>query len=188
MIRIFQRRWLRFSLRGLLVIIAITAVWLGYVMKSMRDRREAIRAIDDVGGTYAYNILGPKWFQKWVKDEKCLYDPIRISLGPGNHGYKDDRPVTDQDLERMVDHFKAFGRFTILRLTDSKITDDGMRHVGKMHGITTLSLWGTAVTDGGLEFLAELTTLEQLEISSDQTTADGIAKLQKALPNCKISQ
>jgi hypothetical protein len=188
MFHLFDRRWLRFSLRGMLILIALIAIWFGYVLKRMHDRLEAIRAIDEVGGTYGTYILGPKWIRKWVNDEKCLYDRVRISLGPGNQGYRNERPVTDDDLARLAPLFKTFSYFTSLRLYDPMITDEGMRHVAKMQGVKILSLGGTSVTDRGLEYLAELSSLEQLEVGGDKMTDAGIAKLQKALPNCKISR
>ena len=42
------------------------------------------------------------------------------------------------------------------------------------------------ITNAGLEHLKGLTELQDLLIHCTKTTNTGIAKLQKALPNCKI--
>jgi hypothetical protein len=42
------------------------------------------------------------------------------------------------------------------------------------------------VTDAGLEHLKALRQLQRLDLKETKVTADGVKKLQQALPNCKI--
>jgi hypothetical protein len=51
-------------------------------------------------------------------------------------------------------------------------------------------LWlnDTQVTDAGLECLKGLTELEWLNLKNTQVTNDGVNKLQRALPHCKIER
>ena len=49
-----------------------------------------------------------------------------------------------------------------------------------------LNLYGTAITDAGLEKLSGLKSLESLYLWQTQTTEEGIDKLRASLPNCKI--
>jgi len=49
-----------------------------------------------------------------------------------------------------------------------------------------LSLATSGMTDAGLDHLAGLTNLEELNVTGTKVTADGIARLQAALPKCKI--
>ncbi len=46
----------------------------------------------------------------------------------------------------------------------------------------------TKVTDAGLVHLTGLTNLQTLNFSFTKITDAGVAELQKALPNCKISR
>ena len=50
-----------------------------------------------------------------------------------------------------------------------------------------LSLSGSALTDESLKTLTALTNLRELDVISTKLTASGIAKLQEALPKCKIT-
>ena len=50
-----KRRWFQFSVRFLLLLTAAVAVWLGFTMKRVRDKEEAVRAIHDLGGTVRYD-------------------------------------------------------------------------------------------------------------------------------------
>jgi len=43
------------------------------------------------------------------------------------------------------------------------------------------------ITDAGLEYLAKMKSLQHLKLTvNPQITAEGIAKLKEALPNCEI--
>jgi hypothetical protein len=48
-------------------------------------------------------------------------------------------------------------------------------------------LRGTQVTDAGLVHLEGLDNLDFLYLDNTQVTDEGVTKLQKALPNCKIT-
>jgi hypothetical protein len=49
-----------------------------------------------------------------------------------------------------------------------------------------LWLHNTAVTDKGIAFLANLKSLEQLEIYDTLVSDEGVRQLQAALPQCRI--
>lgn len=51
-----RRRWLKFSLRTFFVLLTLLAVWLGYHVNWIRERREARLWIDE--HTYKINVNG----------------------------------------------------------------------------------------------------------------------------------
>jgi len=55
-----------------------------------------------------------------------------------------------------------------------------------MTALQDLILDGTMVTDAGIAKLSTLTKLKTLSVSQTSVTAEGMAALQKALPNVKI--
>ena len=59
-----RRRWLQFSLRGFLVVLTAFAGWLGVIVNRAREQREAVKAIEAMGGTIVYD---------WHGDHKCSY-------------------------------------------------------------------------------------------------------------------
>ena len=206
-----KRRWFRFSLRMLLLVVTVAAVWMGITMKAVRDRREAIRVIDEMGGTYGVRIVGPKWLRYLVGDDKGFYDAIRVSLGPGNQGYDPMRPVTGKDISLAINHFGAFTRMSALDLWGPQITDEGLFPLTRLDGLSRLRLNGTSISDRGLKTIQAMKSLEHLDLSSTQVsdaglksliglsnlkwldvsrtrvTEEGVLEIQKSLPNCKIT-
>jgi hypothetical protein len=48
-------RFLRFSVRGLIVLVLVIGGWFGWIVRSARLQREAVAAITKAGGTVTYN-------------------------------------------------------------------------------------------------------------------------------------
>ena len=68
--RIHCRRYLTFSLRTLFVLTTALAVWLGVIVNRAHRQREAVRAIEALGGTIEYErTAGPKWLRQLIGDE-----------------------------------------------------------------------------------------------------------------------
>src|SRR3954468_17391351 len=95
-------RWLRFSLRTLFLLTLIFAACLGIAMKRLRDRKNAIAAIESSGGTMGVDLAGPEWLRKLIGDEECFWDPIRVSLGPiARQSGRDAPSLDDASLRRL---------------------------------------------------------------------------------------
>src|SRR5262245_46876506 len=71
------RRYLRFSVRGLIVVVLVIGIWLGWIVRRARIQREAVAAIKNAGGFVAYEwewangtlIPGAKpWAPRWLVD------------------------------------------------------------------------------------------------------------------------
>jgi hypothetical protein len=66
-------RRFRFSLRTLLVVVALFAVWMGYQMKEARERQhfvttlQADKDVDDFIKSQAYKNIKPKYEVSWVR-------------------------------------------------------------------------------------------------------------------------
>jgi hypothetical protein len=76
-----------------------------------------------------------------------------------------------------------------LDLTGSPVTDDGLRHIGRIAGLENLYLRNCAhITDAGLIHLEHLTTLESVWLHGTQVTDDGVQRLRKALPKTEIKR
>src|SRR5262245_8259132 len=71
-----MKRWLRFSLRTMLVLITALCIWLGFQVNAARRQREAVTAILNAGGIVAY-------------DYQVVSRRQRTSLAPGISSWQD---------------------------------------------------------------------------------------------------
>ena len=91
--------------------------------------------------------------------------------------------TTDGDLGELCELRAVYD----LRLAEARISDKGLRTVSELRELHHLDLCSTGVTDEGLRHLKLLSNLEELDLRDcPDITAEGVARLKKALPNCKI--
>lgn len=105
----------------------------------------------------------------------------------------------DRPSEAGMQHLASLTNLTSLHVRAHPVSDAGLKHIAGLHKLTSLSLDMPEVTDEGLKNLAALKNLQSLTLKvpgkgsgvwakGGRWTAAGIAELQKALPNCKITQ
>ena len=92
-----RRRWFQFSLRTLFVLLTVLCVWLAVTVNRARKQREAVAAIEAVGGMVLYEHQyddseppGPKWLRELVGDEYFVSVDVVFFV-----------EATDADLEHM---------------------------------------------------------------------------------------
>jgi hypothetical protein len=85
-------------------------------------------------------------------------------------------------------HTKTMKNLQFLSLAQTPILDTGLEHIKDLKQLCVLYLGHTAVSDSGLRHLRALTQLQELDLICTSTTADGIADLQQALPDCAIKR
>jgi hypothetical protein len=62
----------------------------------------------------------------------------------------------------------------------------GVHFLSELKLLERLSLAGSGATDSSLKSLYGLAGLRELDLSGTKVTDDGIADLQKVLPDCKV--
>jgi hypothetical protein len=80
----------------------------------------------------------------------------------------------------------TFAESSYLNLTGCDVSDEGMVWVGRCTSLETLFLVDTKVTDNGLKHLAELSHLRVLWLSGSNVIMDGVRALRKQLPSAYI--
>jgi Leucine-rich repeat (LRR) protein len=90
--------------------------------------------------------------------------------------------ITDAGLEHLVN----LQDLSALHLNETQITHKGLAVLPNLHSLTSLGVQGTGITDADLDTLAKCVKLTTLWLDRTKVTATGVAKLQAALPNCKI--
>ncbi|MEX0711148.1 MAG: hypothetical protein WD278_02285 [Pirellulales bacterium] len=89
--------------------------------------------------------------------------------------------------DRLVRELPRFSKLNFLSLDYSRVTDDGLAHVAQIGALRELSLVGTRTTDSGASHLGRMQNLESLHIGQTRLTLDGRARLEEALPKCRVS-
>ena len=92
-------------------------------------------------------------------------------------------PLTDEGLASM----QNMPRLSALRVGFTDVTDTGLSNLSALSALENLELRNTGVTDAGLEHFRTLKNLRVLSLEHTKVTGAGVARLQKALPNCRIS-
>ena len=117
------------------------------------------------------------------------------------------RPTLSRETTRMFDGMEDLAKLTLTGSLDPAAAA-GLKHVPKLSelsifgvtdevaaglaesaALTRLSLWSSELSDGGLEHLAKLEKLEQLDIRHAHRgtfSLEGIAQFQKARPGCAV--
>ncbi len=200
-------RWrLEFSIGSLLVLavaVAIPCGWLATAMRQATQRQQAVEAIEKLGGNAYYapaDMRPPAWLER-LTGEAFFKDVDQVALAGSG--------VTDASL----DNLQGFSRLRVLWLNGAKVSDAGLEKLRGFGELEGLSLDGAAVTDAGLHNLRGLTHLQFLALSGSgvtdagledlkglkhltllqlprlpRVTAEGVKKLQQALPKCKIQR
>ena len=194
------RSWLRFGLRGLLVLLTIACIWLAVVFNQCRRQRLAIEAITKAGGIVGFDYQfespskdapppGPPWLRQIVGDE-LFRTPVHVEIrGEGIDDallakhlagvqstqflfIQSDR-VTDATLARLA----RLPNVDMLHLKCGQISDAGLAHLGSMKQLESLGIDCPRITDAGASHLSGLKSLEVLRLNSPQLTPDGIRRL-----------
>jgi hypothetical protein len=147
------RRYLRFSVRGLIVLVLVIGAALGWIVREAHIQRDAVAAIRRAGGSVSYD-----W--EW-------------SDGKPVPGGKPRAPGWVIDLIGADN----FGHVTLVILAPPSATDATLAHVGRLTRLQELYVGSPSVSDAGLENLTGLTNLSILSLSGTPVSDRGLAKL-----------
>lgn len=180
------RRWLRFGLRSLLIIVTLLAVWLGWIAERAERQRRAVAAIHAAGGTvvYAHEVdehrarrsnppppPGPTWLHAWIGPHYFQRVEI-IYLMPLSDQKREPLPLRDCVGARS------------LTVHQRHLTARQLEAIGDVGSLDELILYVDTFDDEGLVHLARLNRLESLTIHGGAFSAEGIACLCQ-IPNLK---
>ena len=171
-----RRRFLRLSVRSLIILVLIIGAWFGWLVRSARLQREAVTAIEKSGGTAHYN---------WTFNDGAFIEegkpwaPSRLIdlFGIDHFGhvtYVRLRTTTDD----LLAHVASLDRVQHLSISDESEINAGLAHLSGLTELTELTLRSAPVSDAGLAHLKRLTRLSKLEIlRGTQVTDAGLTYL-----------
>jgi hypothetical protein len=196
------RRWLRLSVRALMVVVVVLAVALGWFVRRARVQREAVAAIERSGGQvrYDWEVLStgglnpngkPRW-PRWVVDR----------LGPDYFGHVVLVELRGRATDAEMAGVARFGHLRGFYARKTAVTDEGLAalrgasqlemlhlmsnpavsgaslaHFQGLPNLRHLTLSDSRVADGDLAHLEGMPRLEWLDLSGAGITSEGLAHL-----------
>ncbi len=193
------RRHLRFSVRGLIVLVLAIGAGLGWIVRSARIQREAVAAIRKSDGIVYYDWqstpglttpAGKPRVPRWLVDligvdyfghirAVSLHRATDATMAQvGRLDQLDTVLLRDSSLsDTGLAHLSGLANLSILDLGQTRITGAGLAHLKGLSKLQVLDLVGTHVTDDGLAHLNGLSNLMQLNLNSTHVTDAGLVHL-----------
>jgi internalin A len=183
------RRYFRFSMRRLVLLVLVIGGWLGWLTRSARIQRDAVAAIERSGGRAWYdcdqrglstpkpkNGQGPPskrrlWPPGWLVDRVGIdyfSHPVMVVLWP-REGRADEALFRVGQLRRL----------DTLIVYPEVLADDSLAPLEGMSALKRLELFNTKVGDAGLAHLKGLTGLRVLTFDGSSITDAGLAHVER---------
>jgi hypothetical protein len=149
----------------LLVVIALLALTMGWVVNRYRAEQRSIAALRRLGADVALEpgLLGQWW-------------PKVVGVEVHNAEFSDDDLALLDDLPDLRSLF-FFG---------TRTTDDGLAHLLRLRGLRVICLENTKLSDTGLNQLARMSSLSELWVYGGGVTEDGVSRLRRESPRLKV--
>jgi hypothetical protein len=198
-------RWYQFSLRTLLIFVTVFAFacsWFAVKMGQAKRQREAVNAIQKVGGTVHYDYAetaprtvsssGKPWEPEWLLKllgEDFFHKPVNITFfdTPKDEGWikaVNSLPslktlllsggnISDETLDNLLE----LPNLEELHANSSSVSDEGLKNLEKFPKLRWLTIHYTKVTDSGLVHVKNLKHLEWLILIGDNISDASIPNL-----------
>jgi hypothetical protein len=179
-----RRRWYQFTLRGVMVLVALLALPLAWHMRTVNGQRSAVATVLERGGRVTYDYqLTISATGNIVGDDKGK--PSRLASWIGiDHVQKlrdvDLRAVdvTDDDM-RVIAQARSlegidFGRAPKRR---TKIPDEVLQRMQSLPDVRRLNFSYTDFDDKQVEYILCHKNLRLLQLSHTLVTDDGLERL-----------
>ena len=194
------RRFLRFSVRGMIVLVLVVGGWLGWIVRSARIQREAVAAIEKAGGEVEYGSGSTKtptlkthelWAPKWAVDALGVdyfghVCEVTLTLNCTDRELADVGRLTALDSLRLyypnvsdagLVQLQGLTKLSKLVLSQTQISDAGLAHLKPLSNLSELNLYSTPITDAGLGHLTTLNKLSKLSLRGTKVTDAGLVSL-----------
>lgn len=184
----YKRKWYQFSLRTLLILVAVFSVLMGLIGWKFQKIRE-------------WQILLAKLNrQPYVEWSYGNPDKLYFLADPlANFSLTDEDIATVGKISTLsvflidyapnvtdngIKHLSGLKSLRILELSNTRITDEGLRYLKALPNLESLDLNGNIITDKGLSHLQALPKLIQLKLEGTNVTNAGLAIIEK-MPNIR---
>ncbi len=141
-----KRRWFQFSLRTLLIVVTVFAVWLAYRANRMAQQRRALAMVERLCADRRQTSYDPIAFggiaydyQLQTSGNRTTYDPLA--------------PLPTPTWVSQFIREEQFRRPVLIDLSDTDVTDADLVALEGLSSLQTLRLYRTAVTEKAVKRL-----------------------------------
>jgi hypothetical protein len=186
-----RRRWLRYSLRSLLILTTVLCIWLGIKVNQARRQKAAVDTLRALGAQIAYehqrvpagyfdsqvDLNVPVWARELCGDD--FFQTVRsvafVSRANADSTKFIPYEIADDDLECLADlpHLERF------YIDTAPITDAALVHLAGHKSLTTIYLKYTAINGSGLRHLA-VRGLVEIGLEGSPVNDAGLSHLREA--------
>ena len=186
-----RRGWPTFSLRALLILLTVIAVWLAIETNRARKQAAVVKEIEQLGGSirfdYDYDSSGHEvanaepWAPRWLRSfvgEDYFRTVVTLDFSSAIHQVRDPKAIdfTPRALA-VIDDLPSL---RTLELGDnSEIDDASLVHLSRLSQLRVLYLYRTGVSGAGLHYLLGCPKLEYLHLDRTPLGDDGLKAIGK---------
>ncbi|HEY2840257.1 MAG TPA: hypothetical protein VGJ26_13965 [Pirellulales bacterium] len=173
--KIFQRRWLQFTLRTMLAVATVVCISLGFWANRAHQQRQAVRQIEALSGTVTYQprldeIHAPGWLRSFMGDD-FFVNVVSVTL---THPQEDNRTraLSPEELERCVAVMQHLPKLRHLQLQSTQLRDEDLSRLAPLRklleSVDIHEFFNEKVKGSGVEHFSGWPRLRQLSVSSYQ--------------------
>lgn len=167
----------RFSLRWMLIAVALICLPLGWFGNRAQQQLRAVAGIEALGGFCEFDNpdVPPGPVEAWFRERlpRSYFDNVWMVGMSSAQLPQQGQLLRDADLA----YLSRLPGLQLLDLCGTPIGDEGLRHLAGSRGMWRLQLRGTQVTDAGLAQLAELKQLDTLWLDETRVSDAGLVHL-----------
>ena len=175
------RRYIRFSMRGLIVLVLVIGAGLGLVRPQLRESSTMRwrRSHTPGAGSFIIGSGGTEWRFEEANPglRKWLADLPGVDIFGHVASVEFDAPSTPTDA--VIAHVSHLTQLEQVSVFEPSLTDAKLARLQGLTKLTNLWLGGTQVTDAGLANLEGLTNLNVLAIRDAQVSDAGLKHLKR---------
>jgi hypothetical protein len=202
----------QFTLRGVLLAVAVFCVWLAWLTNSARQQKTACARLKSSGGMpwdYAFipgalpvwEFAGrePEWLTPFFDiDLVASVTQVRFTLSTNLNctvvetlrslPRLDTVEVVDTPIEpNFIASLSQLPRLRRLRVKKTALSDQVIDEISRLHGLEEVSFEECRVNETSLPLLANLTRLERLDLTDTRVSLAAIWRLEELMSDCWIT-
>ena len=169
------KRFSRFSLRTLLILVTAACIFLGMKMSKVHKQNQVVDTIGKLGGKVLFKYENKEcvsanrpsgfWSQSWLRritTSNFFREAVKVDLSAEHFSENPDLQVTDAHIAILPN---APTLEVILLAHREKISDESLKYIAQLKRLRIITLGSTGVEGRGLRHLVALPKLEGLHLA-----------------------